>query len=52
MTDTELDRLDLSLCDLIAYLKGWGITRACLIELLSERVSELYDEVEPAPVVH
>lgn len=52
MTDTEIDHVDLTICDLIAYLKAFNISLSCALEITTERMAELYPEVEPAPVVH
>lgn len=52
MTDTEIDYVDLTICDLIAFLKAYGISAKFAIELTTERMAELYPEVEPAPSVH
>ncbi len=52
MTDTDIDHVDLTICDLIAYLKGYNISLACALEIITERTVELYPEVEPAPSIH
>lgn len=52
MTETEIDEFDLSLCTVIAFAKAYGISLACLKELLCERTDDLFDEVPPAPVIH
>lgn len=52
MTETERDEIDLTLCPVIAIAKAFGVSRACLKEMLSERVDELFDEIPPALVVH
>lgn len=52
MTETETDEVDLRICDLIAYLKAYGLSAKCAVEITSERMIELYPEVPPAPVIH
>lgn len=52
MTETETDEADLVICDLIALLKAYRISVRCAVELTTERMVELYPEVEPAPVIH
>lgn len=52
MTETEVDEADLVICDLIALLKSYGISVKCAVEMTTERMVELYPEIEPAPVIH
>ncbi len=52
MSDSDVDETDLVICDLIALLKAYGISLSCALEITTERMAELYPEVEPAPVVH
>lgn len=48
----EADEADLIICDLIAMLKAHRISLTCALEITSERMSELYAVVEPAPIIH
>lgn len=52
MTETDRDEFDLRLCDVIAFAKAYGISLACLIELMNERTGAMFDEIPPAPVIH
>lgn len=52
MTETEIDEVDLVICDLLALLKMYRIGLPSALELTTERMIELYPEVTPAPVVH
>lgn len=52
MTETETDEADLIICDLIALLKAYRLSAKCAVEMTTERMLELYAEVEPAPVIH
>ena len=51
MTESEIDEVDLRICDLIAYLESYGINVSCAVELTTERMVEMYEEIPPAPVV-
>lgn len=52
MTETDIDEADLVICDLIALLKAYGISLSCALEITSERMVELYADVEPSPAIH
>lgn len=52
MTETDRDEADLVICDLIALLKAYSIALPSALEITTERMIELFDEVPPAPVIH
>lgn len=52
MIETDVDEADLLICDLIELLKTYGISLTAALEITTERMVELYPEIEPKPAIH
>ena len=45
----EADEIDLTIGDLIALFKAYGISITASAEIVAERMVELWPEIQPAP---
>lgn len=52
MIETDVDEADLIICDLIELLKTHGVGLNAALEMTTERMVELYPEIEPKPAIH